>query len=231
MSELYKPKLVSMNPSRWPWCHHSWTKVGPSCSSESEIVSVFPPEAPGHSTQVWTILRPGSWSRHAPYRRSHPRRRAYSPTGPRSCTPERVLAAVVGGLGGWPIAPALADQGKMLPDPVGIADVDTEELGGQSTSPRSSASASSLGAADTNDAVPCTDSFSDSEASLINSHYGTVCIKCGEPRRWSSDGRPRSGCTMLRAERAIQAPWRRPRDDAVMWNDVLDTFHKAPRHR
>jgi NAD(P)-dependent dehydrogenase (short-subunit alcohol dehydrogenase family) len=40
-----------------------------------------------------------------------------------------VFAAAVGGPDGWPIAPVRADQGEMLPYPVGIADI--EDLSGQ----------------------------------------------------------------------------------------------------
>ena len=55
--------------------------------------------------------------------------------------PERVFAAAVGGPDGWPIAPVRADQGEMLPYPVGIADI--EELSGSpSISMHSSVSAS-----------------------------------------------------------------------------------------
>ncbi len=147
--------------------------------------------------------------------------------------PERVLAAAVGGPGGWPIAPAQADQGRMLPYPVGIADLDTQELGGQSVDISALQRVRFvflLGAADTNDAVPCTDSFSDSDASLINSLYGTVGIKCGEGtekvvKRWWHSQRLYNAAGLN--ARFKLYPGVGHEMTPVMWSDVLDSFRKA----
>jgi pimeloyl-ACP methyl ester carboxylesterase len=149
--------------------------------------------------------------------------------------PERVLAAAVGGPGGWPIAPVRADQGKMLPYPVGIADLDTEELGGQSVDLAALQRVRFLfllGAADTNDAVPCTDSFSDSEASLINSLYGTVGIKCGEGaetvvKRWWPAQRLYHAAGLNARFKLYPDVRHEMGMTPVMWNDVLDMFRKA----
>jgi len=147
--------------------------------------------------------------------------------------PERVLAAAVAGPGGWPIAPVQADQGRTLPYPVGISDLDTEELGGQPVdlaALRRVRFLFLLGAADTNDAVPCTDSFSATEANLINSLFGMVGRNCGEAaeavvKRWWPAQR-------LYNAAGLNARFRLYPDvghemTPVMWNDVLDTFRKA----
>jgi pimeloyl-ACP methyl ester carboxylesterase len=149
--------------------------------------------------------------------------------------PERVLAAAVGGPGGWPIAPVRADQGKTLPYPVGIADLDTEELGGQ---PVDLAALQRvrflflLGAADTNDAVPCSDSFSDTEANLINSLFGTVGQECGKAaetvvKRWWPAQRLYRAAGLSARYRLYPDVTHEMGMTPVMWNDVLDTFRKA----
>ena len=150
--------------------------------------------------------------------------------------PERVLAAAVGGPGGWPLAPVRSDHGVALPYPVGVADLDSEDLGGK---PVDLAALKRvrflflLGTADTNDSVPCTDSFSDSEARLINRLYGTVGFRCGEDaepvvKRWWPARR-------LYHAAGLDAHFRLYPDvrhemgmTPAMWNDVLDMFRGAP---
>ena len=149
--------------------------------------------------------------------------------------PERVLAAAVGAPGGWPIAPVLADKGKALPYPVGIADINTEELGGKPVDLPTLQRVQFLfllGTADTNDAVPCDDSFSADEASLINSLFGTVGVKCGEGtepvvKRWWPAQRLYYSAG-LNARFRLYADVRHEMGvTPVMWNDILDTFRKG----
>jgi hypothetical protein len=153
--------------------------------------------------------------------------------------PEKVLAAAVGGPGGWPIAPVSDDQGKMLPYPVGIADLGTKELGGK---PVDLAALQRvrflflLGDADTNDAVPCRDSFSDSEASLINNLFGTVGFKCGEGtetvvKRWWHARRLYHAAGLNARFRLYPNVRHEMGMTPIMWNDVLDMFREELAHR
>lgn len=123
----------------------------------------------------------------------------------------------------------------MLPYPVGIADLDTEELGGQ---PVNLAALQRvrflflLGTADTNDAVPCTDSFSDTDASLINELFGTVGRQCGdgaEPvvKRWWPAHRLYYAAGLNARFKLYPDVRHEMGMTPAMWNDVLDMFRKA----
>jgi len=149
--------------------------------------------------------------------------------------PERVLAAAVGGPGGWPIAPVRADRGKTLPYPVGIADLDNEELGGQVVDLAALQRVHFLfllGDGDTNDAVPCRDSFSNTQADLINSLFGTVGRECGKAaetvvKRWWAAQRLYNAAGLNAQFRLYPAVDHEMGMTPVMWNDVFETFRKA----
>lgn len=145
--------------------------------------------------------------------------------------PERVLAAAVGGPGGWPIAPVRAEQGEMLPYPVGIADV--EELSGQPVDLHALQRVRFLfllGTADTNNSVPCADSFSEADARLIKRLFGDVGGKCNESveplvKRWWPAQRLYRAAG-LNAQFNLY-PDVRHEMTPLMWNDILNTFRKA----
>lgn len=153
--------------------------------------------------------------------------------------PERLLAAAIGGPGGWPIAPVSADQGRQLPYPVGIEDLGTKELGGK---PMDLAALQRvrflflLGDADTNDAVPCRDSFSDSDARLINNLFGTVSLKCGEGtetlvKRWWHARRLYDAAGLNARFRLYPNVGHEMGMTPIMWNDVVDMFKEELDHR
>jgi hypothetical protein len=149
--------------------------------------------------------------------------------------PDRVLAAAVGGPGGWPIAPVRADQGKMLPYPVGIADLSIDELGGQSVDLAALQRVHFLfllGTSDTRDSVRCPDSFSEADARLINSLFGEVGGKCNEStepliKRWWPAQRLYHAARLNARFKLYPDVRHEMGMTPVMWNDVLDTFRKA----
>jgi len=156
--------------------------------------------------------------------------------------PERVLAAAVGSPGGWPIAPVRSDQGRTLTYPVGIADLDTEELGWRSVdlaALRRVPFLFQLGVEDNNDSVPCTDSFSKDQAELINALFGRVREVSGENKcapgpdpvlkRWWSAQRLYHAARMNALFKLY--PGVGHDMTPVMWSDVLDFFRTAIRAR
>jgi hypothetical protein len=149
--------------------------------------------------------------------------------------PKQVLAAAVGSPGGWPIAPVPDDQGKLLPYPVGVADLDTKELGEQPvdiTELKRVRFLFLLGTEDTNDSVPCRDSFSPEQARLIDSLFGAVGGKCGEARepvakRWCNAQRLYEGAGLNARFRLY--PCVGHYMTPVMWKDVLEFFREASK--
>ena len=145
--------------------------------------------------------------------------------------PERVLAAAAGGPGGWLTAPVPADQGKTLPYPVGIADLGSKELGGQPVdlaALRHVRFLFLLGDADTNDSVPCLDSFSETDAVLINTLFGPIGGKCMEGdqlKRWWHAQRLYDAARVNAQFRIY--PGVDHKMTPAMRNDVLDMFRKA----
>jgi dienelactone hydrolase len=149
--------------------------------------------------------------------------------------PERVLAAAVGGPGGWPIVPVRADQGETLPYPVGIADLDNGELSGHAVDLAALQRVHFLfllGDGDTNDATPGPDSYSEAHAELINRLFGTVGQKCGEAvetvvKRWWPAQRLYYVARLDARFRLYPGVSHSMGMTPVMWNDVLETFRKA----
>ncbi len=150
--------------------------------------------------------------------------------------PKRVLAAAVGAPGGWPIAPVGADQGETLPYPVGIADLGTKELGGEPVdiaALRRVRFLFLLGDADTNDAVACLDSFSETDADQINRLFGGLvgrgCGKAAETvvKRWWPAQRLYHAAGLNARFRLYPDVRHEDGLTAEMWNDILDTFRKA----
>ena len=92
--------------------------------------------------------------------------------------PERVLAAVVGSPGGWPIAPVSSWEGQTLRYPIGVADV--QELTGESFDLEAFRRVPMLffiGDRDTNDSVPYRDSYDDEDRTLIFNLFGGTPVE------------------------------------------------------
>jgi pimeloyl-ACP methyl ester carboxylesterase len=92
--------------------------------------------------------------------------------------PERVLAAVVGSPGGWPIAPVSAWQGRSLRYPIGMADL--EELTGEAFDLEAFRRVPMLffiGDRDENDSVPYPDSYDDEDRALIFDLFGGTPVE------------------------------------------------------
>ncbi len=92
--------------------------------------------------------------------------------------PERVLAAVVGSPGGWPIAPVSEWEGKTLRYPIGVADV--RELTGAAFNLESFRRVPMfffIGDQDTNDSVPYNDSYDDEDRALIYDLFGGTPVE------------------------------------------------------
>jgi hypothetical protein len=95
-----------------------------------------------------------------------------------------------------------------------------------------------LGDSDTNDSVPCPDSYSDADAKLINHLFGEAGVKCGKPgeklvKRW------RQAQRLYRTAGLRDAIFKTYDDDGgvshrvtpKMQRDILDTFQTALRAR
>jgi len=92
--------------------------------------------------------------------------------------PERVLAAVVGSPGGWPIAPVSSWEGQTLRYPIGVADV--QELTGESFDLEAFRRVQMLffiGSRDTNDSVPFRDSYDDEDRPLMFNLFGGTPVE------------------------------------------------------
>ena len=92
--------------------------------------------------------------------------------------PERIKAAAIGSPGGWPIAPVASWKGQVLRYPVGVADL--QELVG---APFDLATFKTvplflfLGDQDTNDSVPCEDSYEPEDCDLVFSLFGETPVQ------------------------------------------------------
>lgn len=88
--------------------------------------------------------------------------------------PERVMAAVIGAPGGWPLVPAAEYSGKELTYPVGVADLET--LTGETFDKEGFCAVPKfyyIGSEDTNDCVQWEKCFSAKQAKVINSTFGS----------------------------------------------------------
>lgn len=91
--------------------------------------------------------------------------------------PERVKAAAIGSPGGWPLAPVSQWQGKTLPYPIGVADVET--VAGKPFDAAAVAGVPMflfMGDQDTNDSVIFRDSYSKSDEELIGELFGKTPV-------------------------------------------------------
>jgi hypothetical protein len=88
--------------------------------------------------------------------------------------PERVKAATIGSPGGWPIAPLTSHNGKLLPYPAGISDLET--LTGahfNSTAYNAIPQLIYMGSTDDNDSLDYSDGWEAEHAQIVNELFGT----------------------------------------------------------
>jgi hypothetical protein len=92
--------------------------------------------------------------------------------------PDRVLAAVVGSPGGWPIAPVKTWEGECLRYPIGVCDL--EALVGEDfdlESYRQVPHFFFIGDQDENDSVPYDDGYEDEDEALIFELFGSTPVE------------------------------------------------------
>jgi dienelactone hydrolase len=87
--------------------------------------------------------------------------------------PERVKAAAIGSPGGWPIAPVASFNGRQLPYPAGISDLEAQaDISFDPAAYNAIPQLIYMGSVDDNDSLDYTDGWDENDAQLVDELFG-----------------------------------------------------------